>query len=186
MSKIIGATVGTPISPERLHDKLNFVKTINNMAPDENGNVEIEVSGGNVDLDTTLSQSGKAADAKAVGDAIADVRKEVASGVTNEQVDTAVSAYLAQNPVSGGMSATAKALLISILRNAMYTTNQSASITALEAALAVSGGNDDSGDSGGNGETQTITFAQTGSVLAISGVESIKTITQTGSVLALA
>lgn len=49
MSKIIGVTVGTPISPERLHDKLNFVKTINNMAPDENGNVEIEVSGGNDD-----------------------------------------------------------------------------------------------------------------------------------------
>lgn len=97
-----------------------------------------EVSGGNVDLDTTLSQSGKAADAKAVGDAIADVRQEVASGVTNEQIDTAVSAYLSENPVSGGLSATAKALLIAILRNAVYNNDQSANIAALEVALAAS------------------------------------------------
>lgn len=106
--------------------------------------------------------------------------------VDQSQIDQSVADYLAQNPVSGGMSATAKALLISILRNAVYTTNQSASITALEAALAVSGGNGDSGDSGGNGESQTITFTQTGSVLAISGIDNITTITQTGSVLALA
>lgn len=75
---------------------------------------------------------------------------------------------------SGGMNTTAANLLVTILRNAVYGTDQSASITALEAALAVSG------------EAQEITFTQTGSVLAISGVESIMTITQTGSVLALA
>lgn len=91
------------------------------------------------------------------------------------------------NVVQGsGLSATAKALLIAILRNGVFVSDQSASITALDAALASSGGNDDSGGSGDSGETQTITFAQTGSVLAISGVESIKAITQTGSVLALA
>ena len=53
-------------------DETRFVKTINGTAPDENGNVEITIPGSspNVDLDTTLTQSGKAADAKAVGDAL--------------------------------------------------------------------------------------------------------------------
>ena len=45
-----------------------------------------------------------------------------------------------QNPAGGGMSATATALLISILRNAVYSTDQSANITALENALATGGG----------------------------------------------
>lgn len=39
----------------------------------------------------------------------------------------------------GGMSATASALLITILRNGVYSTDQSANITALETALAFSG-----------------------------------------------
>lgn len=73
-------------------DLTGVVKSVNGVTPDENGNVEIAVSGG-----------------------------------------------------SGGMSATASALLIGILRNAMYTADQSANITALEAALA-------SGDSGGTDE----------------------------------
>lgn len=89
----------------------NLVATVNGVAPDENGNVEISVSGGNVDyalpvggdelggvknggnvvintdgtmtapestvqtveLDTSLSVVGKAADAKAVGDALENV-----------------------------------------------------------------------------------------------------------------
>lgn len=50
------------------------VKTVNGAAPDENGNVEIETGGtggGSVAVDNTLSVEGKAADAKAVGDAFA-------------------------------------------------------------------------------------------------------------------
>lgn len=47
----------------------------------------------NVELDTTLTQSGKAADAKAVGDAIASVGQP-----TDEQVETAVSAWLDEHP----------------------------------------------------------------------------------------
>ena len=58
--------------------------------------------------------------------------------VTQEQIDSAVTSYLNANPISGGMTTTAKNLLITILRNAMYTTNQSANITALESALASS------------------------------------------------
>lgn len=52
-------------------DKGKFVKTVNGTEPDENGNVN--VTGGSVELDTTLSVSGKAADAKAVGDALENV-----------------------------------------------------------------------------------------------------------------
>lgn len=40
---IIGVTVGTPISPEKIEEKINPVKTVNGKAPDENGNVEVEV-----------------------------------------------------------------------------------------------------------------------------------------------
>lgn len=54
----------------------------------------------------------------------------------------AIAAEMVEIPGSGGMSATASALLITILRNGVYNTNQSANITALEAALA-SGGSDE-------------------------------------------
>ena len=44
--KIIGVTVGTPTSPKKMEDKINPVKTVNGKAPDENGNVEVEIPGG--------------------------------------------------------------------------------------------------------------------------------------------
>ncbi len=46
MSKIIGVTVGTPISPKKLSEKLSPVKTVNGKSPDANGNVEIVVEDG--------------------------------------------------------------------------------------------------------------------------------------------
>lgn len=55
----------------------------------------------------------------------------------------------------GGLTDTASALLISILRNGVYTTDQSANITALEAALASSGGGSGDGDSGETEKTLT-------------------------------
>jgi hypothetical protein len=71
MSKIIGVTVGTPISAQKIVDDLKPVKSVNGKTPDENGNVDIEAGGGSsVEIDTTLKESGKAADAKAVGDAL--------------------------------------------------------------------------------------------------------------------
>lgn len=50
------------------------VKTVNGKTPDTNGNVEIsvQVSGDGVQIDTTLTKTGYAADAKSVGDALAD------------------------------------------------------------------------------------------------------------------
>ena len=55
------------------------IKTINGQSLIGEGNIVIEGGGGgNVDLDTTLTQSGKAADAKAVGDAINQLSEEKA------------------------------------------------------------------------------------------------------------
>ena len=39
--KIIGVTVGTPISPRKIEDEIKPVKTVNGNAPDKNGNVEV-------------------------------------------------------------------------------------------------------------------------------------------------
>ena len=41
--KIIGITVGTPISPQKIEEKINPVKTVNKLSPDENGDVSIPV-----------------------------------------------------------------------------------------------------------------------------------------------
>ncbi len=40
--KIIGVTVGTPISPKKIKDEINPVTSVNGKTPDENGNVEVE------------------------------------------------------------------------------------------------------------------------------------------------
>ncbi len=111
----------------------NVVKTVNGVSPDNNGNVEITIpdSGQNVELDTTLTQSGKAADAKAVGDALAELEGKIPegggttdyaaltnkpsingvalegnktaeelgiTGMTDDQVRTALDGYLTDNP----------------------------------------------------------------------------------------
>lgn len=59
--KIIGVTVGTPIKPSKLLDKTDAVRTVNGIAPDEHGNVEITGSGGNVDLTEQVERAETAA-----------------------------------------------------------------------------------------------------------------------------
>ena len=125
------------------------VKTVNGAAPDKNGNVEITIpdSGGNVDLTGVVkSVNGQTPDQN--GNVEID-----ASRPTDEQVQTAVSAYLEEHPVSGGIGSTASALLIGILKNAVYTADQSANITALEVELALGGG---SGSGGGEASAYTV------------------------------
>ena len=39
--KIIGVTVGTPLSPSKIENELKPIKTVNGEAPDENGNVTV-------------------------------------------------------------------------------------------------------------------------------------------------
>lgn len=46
MSKIIGITVGTPMSLRTIKDKLQPVTSVNGINADEHGNVEIDVSSG--------------------------------------------------------------------------------------------------------------------------------------------
>ena len=50
MSKIIGVTVGTPTSPSKMEEELKPVKTVNGVAPDENGNVNVAGGGSTPDL----------------------------------------------------------------------------------------------------------------------------------------
>lgn len=61
-----------------------------------------------------------------------------------------------QNPAGGGLSAAASALLIGILKNAVYTADQSANITALEVELAMGGGSGSGGSGGGEVSAYTV------------------------------
>ena len=58
MSKIIGVTVHTPLNPQTIRKKLNPVLSVNGIAPDENGNVEVaEGSGGQYSAGENISIS---------------------------------------------------------------------------------------------------------------------------------
>ena len=101
------------------------VLSVNGKIPLVDGKAISATGGGGstVELDTTLTQSGKAADAKAVGDALATLENKIPTA-------------------SGGMSVTAADLLVTILRNAEYSTDQSDNITALATALNATPGPD--------------------------------------------
>jgi hypothetical protein len=74
---------------------------------------------------------------------------KIVGDVDSETVQQAVSDYLAFHPATGpGISDAAIALLISILQNAVFSSNQTGNITALAEALA-------SGGSGGGSSTET-------------------------------
>lgn len=81
-----------------------------------------------------------------------DIAKKVenAGQPTQEQINTAIDKAIEDGKLTGtgGINSTAKTLLQTILQNAVYTTNQSANITALISAL----GNNE----GGGGDTPTV------------------------------
>ena len=124
-----------------------------------------------VPVDSKLEESGQAADSKVVGENIDSLKEDLSQ----------LSEEISNLPTGGsGLNNTAKNLLITILRNGVYSTDQSANITALETALS-SGA--DIPDTPVEPEQPEIGIVQTGSILAItSGV----TATQTSSVLAIA
>lgn len=85
-------------------------------------------------------------------------------GATDEQVATAVDEYMVEHPGVTGLSNTSKALLLTILRSGVYTSNQKANIAALEAELykkptsddTSGGGDDNTGGEDEGGETEVI------------------------------
>lgn len=150
------------------------------------------VSGGSVDVDTTLTKAGYAADAKAAGDAIgrkldkaqgvenagkilgigndgnvvpedkpvqalagADAPTTATAGVVGQEyyvnADGAVTEMYVCTAVAngtytwdkvefggGGLSSTEKNLIVTILRNAVYSSDQSANITSLASQFGIS------------------------------------------------
>lgn len=97
MSKIIGVTVGTPISPEKIEREIQPVKTINGIAPDANGNVNVQ-GGGGVD-ENVLERIGALEDAvdelneayENLGSDVEDIARPIAVEEANrvrESVDT--------------------------------------------------------------------------------------------------
>jgi hypothetical protein len=59
MSKIIGATVGTPVSPSKIEREIKPVKTVNGVAPDANGNVNVAGGNGSGLPEVTEADNGK-------------------------------------------------------------------------------------------------------------------------------
>lgn len=67
--KIVGATVGTPLSPAKIEEKLSTVKTVNGISPDEYGNVNVDGGGGSMSEEELQSAIDNAlAQAKASGE----------------------------------------------------------------------------------------------------------------------
>lgn len=75
-----------------------MVKSVNGVEPDENGNVAI--SGDSIVIDSTLTISGAAADAKAVGEAVSQLSEEI-DAIKNEGTFEIEGNYVKFKPRSG-------------------------------------------------------------------------------------
>ena len=53
--KIIGVTVGTPLSPHIIQQTLNTVTSINGIQPDNNGNIELPTFNGEYEVTPSAS-----------------------------------------------------------------------------------------------------------------------------------
>lgn len=117
---------------------------------------ELPVGGSTIEVVNNLeSDSTTAALSAAQGKALNTQYKDIAKKVENvgeptqEQINAAIDKAIEDGKLTGGgINSTAKNLLQTILQNAVYTTNQSANITALISAL----GNNE----GGGGDTPTV------------------------------
>ena len=56
MSKIIGVTVGTNISPSKMKEEICPVLSVNGVKPDENGNVEIATYNGEYQVKPRINE----------------------------------------------------------------------------------------------------------------------------------
>lgn len=89
-------------------------------------------NGGGVNTDDTLSVEGMPADAKAVGALIGDIDDLE----TIDKTDLVSAINEASKSGGGGITETQKELIVTILRNALYSSDQSENIDALEEAFA--------------------------------------------------
>lgn len=92
--------------------------------------------------------------------------------ISREEFDK-LSDAIADLPTTGGMSGTARNLLITILRNGVYSTDQSANITALATALE-SGSDSDGGEDEPN-EPETTTYTITNNLTEASNSSTATT-----------
>ena len=96
--------------------------------PGAPGSLYMDIDAGQLYLCTAIDISTGSYFWKTIGD------------IDTEVVRQAVDKYLLQQSISGGgISAIAIALLITILQNAVFTSNQTANIAALQEALATTG-----------------------------------------------
>ena len=87
--------------------------------------------------------------------------------------------------IASGLSETAKALIITILRNGVYIIDQSANITALENALASGGSGDSGGGDTGGGDTETVTYTITNNLTNCSNSNTAATIAKNSAYTAV-
>lgn len=115
---------------------------------------DLLIAGDNTSLlDDSLTATNKTWSSSKIDSQISGLRNDVENigKPTDEQVATIINQAIANGDIiAGGLTSTAQTLLISILRNAVFTSDQSASITLLQSEL----GKTNSGGSGGSGTTQ--------------------------------
>ena len=90
--KIIGVTVGTPLSPSKIEDKIKPIKTVNGVEPDENGNVEVIGNNG---------ENGNSAYEIALGNGFEGTEEEWLESLKGADGASA-SIYMAQTPQEDG------------------------------------------------------------------------------------
>jgi hypothetical protein len=110
---------------------------------------------------------------------MADLSKIRKNGVDYNLKDAAARADIEELKTSGtggGLSTTAKELLITILRNSVFSSDQSANITALEAALAARGSGGNGGSGGSGDDTPDDTPTVTDDITVVDGVMTINSV----------
>ena len=81
-------------------------------------------------------------------------------GVTDDRIEEVLEKYISENGIpGGGLTANAQKLLVTILRNAVYSSNQSTNITLLEKELGKTTVEDDENDDPSTETVYTIAYS---------------------------